>query len=112
MRRSARYGHPPKSGRPQNAIMLKITVRIDRGVVVFELEGKLAGAWVKELEQSWRPANGTQKISHVRVDLSSVTFIDQEGKDLLRKMYREGAKLVTTGCLNKCIVEGIMQPDL
>jgi hypothetical protein len=79
--------------------------------VVFELEGKLAGPWVKELEHSWRLA-GTQKISHVRVDLSSVTFIDQEGKDLLRKMYREGAKLVATGCLNKCIVEGIMRPDL
>jgi len=45
----------------------------------------------------------------VRVDLSSVTFIDEEGKDLLRKMYQEGAKLVATGCLNKCIVEGIMQ---
>jgi hypothetical protein len=67
---------------------------------------------VKELEHSWRLADGTKKISHVGVDLSSVTFIDQEGKDLLRKMYQEGAKLVTTGCLNKCIVEGIMQPDL
>jgi anti-anti-sigma regulatory factor len=92
--------------------MLKITVRNDPGGVVFELEGKLAGPWVKELERSWRVADGKQKISHVRVDLSSVTFIDQEGKDLLTKMYREGAKLVTTGCLNKCIVEGIMRPGL
>jgi len=24
-------------------------------------------------------------------------------------MHREGAKLVATGCLNKCIVEGIMR---
>jgi anti-anti-sigma regulatory factor len=109
MRRPVRCGNPPQLARPQKAIMLKITVRTDPGVVVFELEGKLAGPWVKELEHSWRPANGTQKISHVRVDLSSVTFIDQEGKDLLKKMYREGAKLVTTGCLNKSIVEGIMR---
>jgi hypothetical protein len=112
LRRPARCGNPPQSGRPQNTIMLKITIRNDPGGVVFELEGKLAGPWVKELEHSWRPADGTQKISHVRVDLSSVTFIDQEGKRLLRKMYREGAELVTTGCLNTCIVKGIMQPDL
>ena len=89
--------------------MLKITAQIDAGVVVFELEGKLAGPWVKELELCWRSAAGTQQIYPVRVDLSSVTFIDQEGKDLLKKMYLEGAKLVATGCLNKCIVEGIMQ---
>jgi anti-anti-sigma regulatory factor len=90
--------------------MLKVTVQTDGDVIVFELEGKLAGPWVKELEQSWRTSGSTQQTCPVRVDLSSVTFIDQEGKDLLRKMYREGAKLVTTGCLNKCIVEGIMQP--
>ena len=92
----------------QKASMLKISVQIDPGVVVFELEGKLAGHWVKELEYIWR-ADSTQKISQVRVDLSSVSFIDQEGKELLKKMYREGVTLVTTGCLNKCIVEGIMQ---
>lgn len=94
----------------QNVLMLKISVQIDPGGVIFELEGKLAGPWVKELEYVWRPGGSTQKISQVRVDLSSVTFIDQEGKDLLKKMYREGATLVTTGCLNKCIIEGIMQP--
>ena len=90
--------------------MLKISVQIDPGIVVFELEGRLAGPWVKELESQWCPG-GIPKISQVRVDLSSVTFIDQEGKDLLRKMYREGAKLVTTGCLNKCIVEGIVRSE-
>jgi hypothetical protein len=43
--------------------------------------------------------------------LSSVTFIDETGKELLRKMYQKGAKLVATGCLNKCIVEGIMRAE-
>ena len=89
--------------------MLKITMQIAAGVMTFELEGKLAGPWVKELELCWRSAAGTQQISPVRVDLSSVTFIDEEGKDLLGRMHREGAKLVATGCLNKCIVEGITQ---
>jgi hypothetical protein len=89
--------------------MLKITTRVEAEVVVFELEGKLAGPWVNELEQSWRIAGRAQQSYPLRMDLSSVTFIDQEGKDLLRKMYREGATLVATGCLNKCIVEGIMR---
>ena len=91
--------------------MLKITMQIAAGVMSFALEGKLAGPWVKELELCWRSAAGTQQIHPVRVDLSSVTFIDEEGKDLLDRMYREGAKLVATGCLNKCIVERIMQSE-
>ncbi len=79
--------------------------------MTFELEGKLAGPWVKELELCWRSAASTQRIHPVRVDLSSVTFIDEEGKDLLGRIHREGAKLVATGCLNKCIVEGIMRAE-
>jgi len=89
--------------------MLKINMRIEAGLLTFKLEGKVAGPWVKELELSWRSAAGTQHIYPVRVDLSSVTFIDAEGRDLLGRMYREGATLVATGCLNKSIVEGIMQ---
>src|SRR2546429_9673290 len=91
--------------------MLKINMRIDGSVLTYELEGKLAGPWVKEFELSWRSAASTQRIYPVRVDLSSVTFIDAEGKDLLGRMYGEGAGLVATGCLNKCIVEGIMQSE-
>jgi len=91
--------------------MLKITMQIAAGVTTFELEGKLAGPWVKELELCWRTAASTQQIHPVRVDLSSVTFIDEEGKGLLDRMYQEGAKLVATGCLNKCIVEGIMHSE-
>jgi len=91
--------------------MLKITMRIEAGVMDFELEGKLAGPWVKELELCWRSAASTQRLYPVRVDLSSVTFIDKEGKELLGRIYQEGAKLVATGCLNKCIVEGIMHSE-
>lgn len=91
--------------------MLKITMQIAARGMTFALEGKLAGPWVKELELCWCSAVETQQSHPVRVDLSSVTFIDEDGKSLLRRMYREGAKLVATGCLNKCIVEGIMQSE-
>ena len=91
--------------------MLKITMRIEAGVTTFALEGKLAGPWVKEMELCWRSAAEIQQVDPVRVDLSSVTFIDEDGKELLRKMYLGGAKLMATGCLNKCIVEGITRAE-
>ena len=91
--------------------MLKITTQIESGVLLFSLEGKLAGPWVKELELCWIAAAAAQRSRSMRVDLSSVTFIDEEGKDLLKRMYRKGAGLAASGCLNKCIVEGIMQSE-
>jgi anti-anti-sigma regulatory factor len=89
--------------------MLKITLQSEAGVPVFQLEGRLAGPWVQELELCWRSAADAQLNTPVRVDLSAVTFIDADGKALLGQMYREGAELVASGCLNKCMVEEIMQ---
>jgi hypothetical protein len=89
--------------------MLKITIQRKVGGMTLALEGKVAGPWVRELELCWHSAAGMQQSDPVRVDLSSVTFIDEEGKSLLEKMYREGAELVASGCLNRCIVEGIIQ---
>jgi anti-anti-sigma regulatory factor len=91
--------------------MLKITTQNQSEALLFSLEGKLAGPWVKELEQCWTDAVKARRGGPVRVDLSSVTFIDEEGKQLLKKMYRQGSELTATGCLNKCIVEGIMQSE-
>ena len=91
--------------------MLKITMKMAAGVTTFGLEGKLAGPWVRELERCWRSATSMQQVHPMCIDLSSVTFIDEDGKVLLGQMYREGAKLVALGCLNKCIVEGIMRAE-
>ena len=89
--------------------MLKITMQSQDGVLIFVLEGRLIGPWVKELERCWRSAAGTQQSYPMHVDLSAVTFIDADGKALLGQMYREGTELAASGCLNKCIVEEIMQ---
>lgn len=88
--------------------MLKITTRREAGALIFQLEGKLAGPWVQELERCWRSAPDTRRSC---VDLSSVTFIDADGKALLGQMHREGAELMASGCLNKCIVEGIIDSE-
>lgn len=88
--------------------MLKITTRIEPGAAILILEGKLAGPWVKELEQSWRAA--PRPMSPLWVNLSEVTFIDQEGKELLARMHRNGVALLAAGCLNRSIVEEIIRP--
>jgi hypothetical protein len=47
----------------------------------------------------------------VRVDLSALTFIDGDGKALIGQMYKERTELVASGCLNKYIVEEVMQSE-
>jgi anti-anti-sigma regulatory factor len=89
--------------------MLKITMHSVAGVTVFGLSGRLAGRWVEELDRYWRSTVGPNRNGPVRVDLSSVTFIDEQGKQLLKTMHRDGVELVASGCLNCSIVERIMQ---
>ena len=89
--------------------MLKITTRREAGILVFQLEGRLAGPWVQELERCWRSVLDTRQGDPMRVDLSAVTFIDAEGKALLGQMYQERAELIASGCLNRCIVEELIQ---
>lgn len=86
--------------------MLKITTQLDAKLARLVLEGRLAGPWVEELDRCWRTVPGTQQ-SQVVVDLSGVTFIAPEGKELLTKMWQQGVKLHAVGCLTRCIVDEI-----
>jgi hypothetical protein len=85
--------------------MLKISTQIDGVTTIFDLEGKLAGAWVDELKNCWRQAVSENR--QVKVVLKTVAFIDAEGRRLLADMHRQGAELAAEGCMTKAIVEGI-----
>lgn len=87
--------------------MLKIDIHTEERRTVFVLEGKLAGAWVKVLQDCWEDIDTTEQ--PVRVMVCGVTFIDEKGKALLIKMHRGGVELVAEGCMNKAIVEEITQ---
>ena len=54
--------------------MLRITVLNDARCLTFQLEGRLAGRWVQELEECWQRTVATRQKSLVRVDLAGVTF--------------------------------------
>jgi outer membrane protein len=85
--------------------MLKITTRREGSQCTLEVEGKLAGAWVPELEACWQLERS--RGGSICVDLHSVTFIDTEGKALLAKLHREGASLAGKGCLTRAIIADV-----
>ena len=86
--------------------MLKITPHQTPDSMQLVLEGRLAGPWVKELERAWGGIKDTAG-SPLVVDLTGVTFIDQEGKALLGNMWQEGAELLADGCCSRSIVADI-----
>lgn len=89
--------------------MLRITVHDTPTVVTFRLEGKLAGAWVPELEDCWNEARRGWRETTVRVDLTGVTFVDTAGQAWLATVHRQGAELLAADCLTKEIVAAITQ---
>jgi anti-anti-sigma regulatory factor len=88
--------------------MLKITTLTNAESTTLRLEGRLAGPWVQELERCWDSTVGMMTNYPLSVDLSAVTYVDSDGKDLLKKIHRQGAKLIASGCLTSCIVNEIV----
>jgi anti-anti-sigma regulatory factor len=89
--------------------MLRITVHDTPPFLTFQLEGRLAGPWVRELEACWQATLVCHHEPILRVDLTGVTFIDAMGQDCLAAMHRQGAEFVAADCLMKAVVAEITQ---
>ena len=87
--------------------MLRISVHDDPDSVTFQLEGKLAGSWVQELNECWHSTVTAVPKPVVRFDLTEVTFLDTAGKAFLAARQAEGAELFAAGCLMSAIVAEI-----
>jgi ABC-type transporter Mla MlaB component len=87
--------------------MLRITVHDKPQAMTFQLEGRLAGPWVRVLEECWQTALARQRKPILRVDLTGVTAIDAAGRAHLAAMQREGAEFVAADCLMKALVAEI-----
>jgi anti-anti-sigma regulatory factor len=92
--------------------MLRISVHDNQQSLCFQLEGRLAGVWVKEVAQCWQRALSHQRRALLRVDLTGVTFIDDAGKACLAAMHRQGAEFVAADCETKAIVAEIAHSAL
>ncbi len=87
--------------------MLRITVHDNPDGLTFQLEGKLAAPWLKELEVCWQETLAEAGNPIFCVDLTGVTFFDESGKACLADMYRRGAEFIATDCLTKDVVREI-----
>jgi hypothetical protein len=87
--------------------MMRITVHRAPRALTFRLEGRLAGPWVRELEECWRGALAGRREPILRVDLTEVTSIDAAGRACLETLHRQGAELVAADCLMKAVVAEI-----
>ena len=88
-------------------MMVRIYIHDEVPVTSIVIEGKLVGPWVKELEQCWEGVVAAHPSKSMLVDLMHVTFIDSDGRALLTKMRRRGAKLLSSGVLINSIVADI-----
>jgi len=84
--------------------MLKITKNNGAGVTTFKLEGRLAGPWVNELRSCWEQAG---EGAAIRIDLTEVSWVSDEGKALLGEMRRSGADLLAADLLMAAVVAEI-----
>jgi anti-anti-sigma regulatory factor len=87
--------------------MLRITLNNGSDRLELKLEGKLAGAWVPELEECWRKATLNHVGCTLWVDLTGVDYVDSAGRYLLALIHQAGARFVASGCAMLALVEEI-----
>ena len=73
------------------------------------VEGTLADDWVEVLEKSWLEAQASRNGEPMRVDLSGVTWIDDKGRKLLKRMLQDGAELRATGIMTRAVIEELIE---
>jgi hypothetical protein len=87
--------------------MLKITIHDGPEALTFPVEGKLIGAWAKELEQCWKTNASVRDRQALIVDLTETLYIDEEGKRVLKKLFREGGFFRTARAMTSSVVDEI-----
>jgi hypothetical protein len=87
--------------------MLRITTRNRPETTCFIIEGRLAGPLIMELDRCWQAAISNEPQTSILVDLTGTTCIDAEGRQLLARMHKHGAKLTGTGLMTKFIIREI-----
>jgi anti-anti-sigma factor len=87
--------------------VLRITTQNNSDVTRFIVEGKLAGPCVRELENCWQSFVAKESPEQVVIDLTSVTYVDSCGKELLARMFQEGTRFVGKLLMPKTIIQEI-----
>ena len=84
--------------------MLKITFHDEPAKRRLQVEGKLTGVSIAELEKTWRSERQAPGGKPVEIDLTGMTSIDEGGKCLLFLLYKDGACLIAAGAKTKELI--------
>ncbi len=87
--------------------MLKITNSGTTTEQRWTLCGQLTGPWVAELRSNWEQTRDESGGHTYLVDLTDVTFIDENGEGLLQQMRNEGAEFTAGGVDTKDVLENL-----
>jgi anti-anti-sigma regulatory factor len=89
--------------------MMKIEMKEFDDHLILQVEGRLAGAFVPELENCWQAARANQPNRKISVDLKSVTCVDRAGRYLLQLMHGNGVDFLSAGLAIQDILEQVME---
>ncbi len=89
--------------------MIKIQTQELEDQVILQVEGRLAGAYVPELESSWQAARTSQPGRKISVDLKNVTCVDRAGRYLLQLMHSNGVGFLRPGLAIQDILQEVAE---
>jgi ABC-type transporter Mla MlaB component len=88
--------------------MMRITVFDDKAEQRLIVEGKVAEAFVAELESAWEQVRQDAGGRPIVVDLTGVTRMDRKGEAALVAMVAEGARLSAKGIYWEYVVKQLL----
>jgi anti-anti-sigma regulatory factor len=87
--------------------VIRINVYHDGSSISFIIEGTLAGEWAEEFEKCWQREMASESFKSITVNLSAVSFMDEKGRELLERLYKQGATLKARGVMTQSVIDEI-----
>ena len=78
----------------------------------FELAGDLNHEGASRLDQVWRTASSVIGDRRLIIDMTFVTSVDEQGRALLARLYRDGARVVANSKSSRELAESIVGKSL
>jgi hypothetical protein len=77
--------------------------------MVIRLEGRVAGPWASELVRTWTETAPFLNDRKTIVDLRNVTYVDEQGKKVLREIYEQSnAELLASTPWTRYLADEVM----
>jgi len=89
--------------------VVKIQVKELEDRIVLEVEGRLAGAFVPEVQNAWGTVVAGRPGCKVHLDLENVRRVDRELRTLGRSMHGKGVEFLRPGLATQDILDEVLQ---